>query len=54
MQRRRLFTQIGSLPFDNVDRAIAYSLQHDIPFLPELVVLGDAMLEYLKHPGELS
>lgn len=54
MQQGKLFTQIGSLPFDDVDRAIAYSLQHDIPFLPELVTLGDAMLEYIKHPGQLS
>ena len=33
---------------------MAYSLRHDIPFLPELTALGDAMLDYIKHPGRLS
>jgi len=52
--RRYCTTQIGSLPFRDVDQAIAYSLQHDIPFLPELTALGDAMLHYIKNPGHLS
>ncbi len=47
-------TQIGSLPFTDVGRAVEYSLRHDIPFLPELTALGDAMLEYVKNPGALS
>lgn len=51
---RRYTTQIGSLPFRDVDHAIAYSLQHDIPFLPELTALGDAMLHYIRNPGHLS
>ncbi len=50
----KLITQIGSLPFADVDRAVAYSLDHDIPFLPELTALGDAMLHYIKEPGHLS
>ncbi len=50
----KIITQIGSLPFRDVRRAIAYSLEHDIPFLPELVSLGEAMLEYIKNPGNLS
>lgn len=50
----KVITQIGSLPFHDVARAIAYSLEHDIPFLPELVALGDPMLEYIKSPGRLS
>lgn len=54
MRQRRVITQIGSLPFRDVDRAISYSLHHDIPFLPELTALGDAMLEYVKNPGRLS
>lgn len=49
-----MITQIGSLPFTDVDIAVAYSLQHDIPFLPELTALGDGMLEYVKDPGRLS
>ncbi|MBE0635330.1 hypothetical protein IH601_04990 [Candidatus Bipolaricaulota bacterium] len=49
-----LITQIGSLPFSDVDAAIAYSLQHDIPFLPELTALGDGMTDYIQHPGTLS
>jgi hypothetical protein len=50
----RLFTQIGSVPFTDVDRAVAYSMDHDIPFLPELTALGDAMLRYIEKPGSLS
>lgn len=49
-----IITQIGSLPFTDVDAAVAYSLQHDIPFLPELTALGDGMTEYIKNPGSLS
>jgi hypothetical protein len=54
MRQERTVTQIGSLPFDDVDKAVAYSLRHDIPFLPELPRLGDAMLDYIKQPGRLS
>jgi hypothetical protein len=54
VQERRIVTQIGSLPYDDVDEAVAFSLRHDIPFLPELPKLGDAMLDYIKHPGQLS
>jgi len=50
----KLITQIGSLPFADVGRAIAYSLEHDVPFLPELTALGDAMLHYIRNPGALS
>jgi len=53
-QAGKRITQIGSLPFTDVDGAVAYSLRHDIPFLPELTALGDAMLEYVKTPGQLS
>jgi hypothetical protein len=53
-EQRRLVTQIGSLPFTDVERAVSYSLQHDIPFLPELTALGDAMLHYIREPGSLS
>ncbi len=49
-----MITQIGSLPFTDVDAAMAYSLQHDIPFLPELTALGDGMTDYIKNPGKLS
>jgi len=54
VEQRGLITQIGSLPFTDVDRAVAYSLGHDIPFLPELTALGDGMLHYIKKPGRLS
>lgn len=54
MSERKIITQIGSLPYENVSEAIAYSFKHDIPFLPELPKRGDAMLEYIKHPGRLS
>ncbi len=54
MRRRKIVTQIGSLPLEDVNEAVAYSLKHDIPFLPELPKKGDAMMEYIKNPGKLS
>ena len=54
MKNRKIVTQIGSLPYEDVGEAVAYSLKHDIPFLPELPKRGDAMLDYIKHPGKLS
>ncbi len=54
MRQKRIVTQIGSLPYDDVNKAVEYSLRHDIPFLPELPRLGDAMLDYIKQPGRLS
>ena len=52
--QKKTVTQIGSLPYEDVNQAVEYSLQHDIPFLPELPKLGDAMLDYAKQPGQLS
>jgi len=40
---------VGSLPYDDVDAALDYSLRHDIPFLPE--IKGDKMLIYIQKPG---
>lgn len=54
MCKERIVTQIGSLPYDDVDEAVEYSLRHDIPFLPELPKRGDAMMDYIKNPGNLS
>jgi hypothetical protein len=54
MSERKIVTQIGSLPYDDVENAVEYSLRHDIPFLPELPKLGDAMMEYIEKPGTLS
>ena len=54
MCKSEIVTQIGSLPYDNVDEAVEYSLRHDIPFLPELPKLGDSMLDYIKKPGSMS
>jgi len=54
MEHKKIITQIGSLPLEDTGEAVAYSLKHDIPFLPELPKCGDAMLEYIKHPGTLS
>lgn len=51
---RKVITQIGSLPYKSVVWAVRFSLLHEIPFLPELPKLGDAMLEYIKNPGKLS
>ncbi|MFH1065606.1 MAG: hypothetical protein V1734_03835 [Nanoarchaeota archaeon] len=45
-----IVTQIGSLPYDSVEKAVAYSLKHDIPFLPELPKLGDSMIQYIRIP----
>ena len=49
-----IVTQIGSLPYDSVEKAVEYSLRHDIPFLPELPLLGDSMIKYINTPGKLS
>ncbi|MFH1594266.1 MAG: hypothetical protein ABID09_06185 [Candidatus Omnitrophota bacterium] len=54
MKNRKIVTQVGSLPYEDVKAAVEYSLRHDIPFLPELPRKGDAMLNYIKNPGELS
>jgi hypothetical protein len=54
MCERQVTTQIGSVPYDNIDEAVQYSLQHDIPFLPELAKLGDAMMDYIEKPGNMS
>jgi len=54
MQNRKIITQVGSLPLEDVGEAVEYSLKHDIPFLPELPKKGDAMLNYIKNPGRLS
>jgi hypothetical protein len=53
-EKGKMVTQIGSLPFVDADRAVAYSLRHEIPFLPELTACGDAMLHYIRVPGSLS
>lgn len=50
----KIITQIGSLPYNDVKQAVEYSLEHDIPFLPELPQRGDAILEYIKNPGKMS
>lgn len=51
----KVITQIGSLPFDNMEDAVNYSLRHDIPFLPELpMIKGDSMIEYVNNPGNLA
>ena len=42
------------MPYDNIHKAVDYSLRHDIPFLPELPKLGDSMLDYIKNLGKLS
>ncbi|MFA5986647.1 MAG: hypothetical protein WC819_04855 [Parcubacteria group bacterium] len=50
----KVITQIGSLPHMNVSEAVSYSLLHEIPFFPELPILGDSMLNYAKNPGKMS
>jgi hypothetical protein len=54
MSRRQITTQIGSLPYDDIEKAVEYSLRHDIPFLPELPRLRDAMMDYIENPGNMS
>ena len=54
MKSKKIITQVGSLPLLDAKEAVAYSLKHDIPFLPELPKKGDAMMEYVKNPGKLS
>lgn len=54
MQKKKIITQIGSLPYEDIGEAVKYSLLHDIPFLPELPKRGDAMMNYIKDPGKMS
>ncbi len=54
MQDKKIVTQIGSLPFSDVEQAIEYSLRCGIPFLPELFPRGESMLNLIKMPGNLS
>ena len=54
MSENGIVTQIGSLPYEDVEKAVEFSLRHDIPFLPELPKRGDAMMDYIKNPGSLS
>ncbi|HUV65689.1 MAG TPA: hypothetical protein VMW24_17465 [Sedimentisphaerales bacterium] len=54
MSGNGIVTQVGSLPYEDVEKAVEFSLRHDIPFLPELPKLGDAMMDYIKNPGKLS
>ncbi|MHC4581799.1 MAG: hypothetical protein ACYS14_10105, partial [Planctomycetota bacterium] len=54
MTKRQVTTQIGLLPYDDIDKAVEYSLQHDIPFLPELAKLDDSMMDYIERPGSMS
>lgn len=49
-----MITQIGSLPYKDAEQAVKYSLEHDIPFLPELPLMGDAIRDYIRSPGKLS
>ena len=49
-----IITQVGSLPHTDPRDAVSFSLRHDLPFLPELPRLGDAMLDYIERPGHLS
>jgi hypothetical protein len=48
-----MITQIGSVPFLDIGKALAYSWKHDVPFLPELVLKGESMFDYIKNPGKL-
>lgn len=54
MKEKKIITQVGSLPYEDVGEAVRYSLKHDIPFLPELPRKGDAMMNYIKNPGHMS
>ena len=54
MKNRKIITQVGSLPFEDVGEAVKHSLKYDIPFLPELPRKGDAMMNYIKNPGQMS
>lgn len=47
-------TGIGSLPHDSVIKAVAYSLRHDLPFLPQMTGLGERMISQVLNKNELS
>ncbi len=50
-----MFTQIGSLPCINYRFAVYYSLQHAVPFLPELSRkdIDGGMLDWIEYPEKL-
>jgi hypothetical protein len=54
VQNGKRVTQVGSLPYQDVDAAIEYSLRHPIPFLPELPRRGDDIFNYIENPVKLS
>lgn len=54
VKNERFFTQIGSLPYTDVDLAVDYSLRNSIPFLPELPKLGDTTFYCVENPGKSS
>jgi len=42
-------TGVGSLPYSNIDEAIEYSLQHDLPFFPQLLCIHGNMIEQVVN-----
>jgi hypothetical protein len=54
MEREKITTGIGSLPYKNICQAVNHSLKYDIPFLPELPNLGDNMLDSVDKGREPS
>jgi len=49
-------TNVGILPYRDVNRAVCYSLKHEIPFFPELPRNGDTLKDYIagKKPSCLK
>ena len=53
-----MFTQVGSLPYKSITRAMKYVRRLErfggIPFFPELPLLGDSMIDSIETPKNLS
>lgn len=41
-------TGIGSLPFQDIDDSIAYSLKHDLPYFPQILTTHGNMISQIK------
>lgn len=55
MEKMFPVTLIGSLPHTDPDEAVRLVFENNIiPCLPELPMLGENMLQYIKNPGNLA
>ena len=49
MAKDILTTGVGSLPFRDIDEALAYSFKHELPFFPQLLNIHGDMIDQVKN-----